>query len=179
MRDWNVLVTAREGGFARARRLLAGLGQVAETRYYNVLLARVADPRGLPGRLAELAAAHPESLSCVARVAPADRTFTFQTAEEFLARARDAVLALAPSLAGRSFHVRVHRRGFRGALHSHEAERALAGAILETLEAAGRPGRVALEDSDAVVAVETIGSQAGVALWTREDLARWALLRPG
>src|SRR5512139_3243178 len=34
--DWNVLATAREGGFARARRLLAGLGEVAETRYYNV-----------------------------------------------------------------------------------------------------------------------------------------------
>src|SRR5574342_1356993 len=101
VRDWTVLVTAREGGFARARRLLAGLGQVAETRYYNVLLARVADPRGLPGFLAELAAAHPESVSGLARVAPADRTFTFQTAEEFLARARDAVLALAPSLAGR------------------------------------------------------------------------------
>lgn len=179
MRDWNVLATAREAGFARARRLLAGLGEVAETRFYNVLLARVADPRALPGRLAELAAADPESVTCLARVAPADLTFTFQTADEFLARAREAVLALAAGLAGRSFHVRVHRRGFRGVLHSQEAEQFLAGAILEALEAAGRPGRVALEDSDAVVAVETIGSQAGVALWTREELARWPLLKPG
>lgn len=179
MRDWNVLATARQGGFARARRLLAGLGEVAETRYYNVLLARVADPRGLPGRLAEMAAADPEAAACLARVAPADRTFTFQDAEEFLRRGREAVLALAPALAGRSFHLRLHRRGFRGALHAHEAERALAGAILEALAAAGRPARVVLEDSDAVVAMETIGSQAGLALWTREDLQRWPLLRPG
>ena len=179
MRDWNVLATAREGGFARASRLLAGLGEVAETRFYNVLLARVPDPRALLSRLAEQAAADPGSVACLARVAPADRTFTFQTAEEFVVRAREAVLALAPALAGRSFHVRLHRRGFRGALHSLEAERDLAGAILEALEAAGQPGRVAFDDADAVVAVETVGSQAGVALWTREDLARWPLLRPG
>ena len=179
MRDWNVLATAREGGFARARRLLAGLGQVAETRFYNVLLARVSDPRALLPRLSELAAADPGSVACLARVAPVDRTFAFQTAEEFLARAREAVLELLPALGGRSFHVRVHRRGFKGTLHSQEAERLLAGAVLEGLEAAGRPGRVAFEDADAVVAVEIVGSQAAVALWTREDLARWPLLKPG
>ncbi|HEU4382920.1 MAG TPA: THUMP domain-containing protein [Anaeromyxobacteraceae bacterium] len=179
MRDWNVLATAREGGFARARRLLAGLGEVAETRFYNVLLARVPDPRGLLSHLAEQAGADPASVAFLARVAPADRTFTFQTAGEFLDRAREAVLALAPSLAGRSFHVRLRRRGFRGALHAQEAEKALADAILEALQAGGRPGRVAFDDADAVVALETVGSQAGVALWTREDLARWPLLRPG
>ncbi len=179
MRDWNVLATAREGGFARARRLLASLGQVAETRFYNVLLARVPDPRALLQRLAEQAAADPGSVACLARLAPADRTFAFQTAEEFLARAREAVLAVAPALGGRSFHVRVHRRGFRGTLHSQEVERALAGVILESLEVAGRPGRVAFQDADAVVAVETVGSQAGMALWTREELARWRLLKPG
>jgi tRNA(Ser,Leu) C12 N-acetylase TAN1 len=179
LRDWNVLATAREGGFARARRLLAGLGQVAETRFYNVLLARVSDPRALLPRLSELAAADPGSVACLARVAPADRTFTFQAAEEFLDRAREAALELAQPLGGRSFHVRVHRRGFKGTLHSQEAERLLAGSVLEALEAAGRPGRVAFEDADAVVAVEIVGSQAAVALWTREDLARWPLLKPG
>lgn len=179
MRDWNVLVTAREGGFARARRLLSGLGEVAETRFYNVLLARVPDARGLLQRLADLAAADAGAVACLARVAPADRTFTFQSAAEFLDRAREAVLALAPALAGRSFHLRVRRRGFKGVLHSQEVERSLAGAVLEALEAAGRPGRVAFEGADAVVAVETVGSQAGVALWTREDLARWPLLKPG
>jgi len=179
VRDWNVLATAREGGFARARRLLSGLGQVAETRFYNVLLARVPDPRGLLQRLSEQAAADPGSVACLARLAPADRTFAFQTAEEFLARARQASLELSPALGGQSFHVRVHRRGFKGTLHSQEVERLLAGAVLEALQAAGRPGRVAFADADAVLAVETIGSQAGVALWTREELARWPLLRPG
>ena len=179
MRDWNVLVTAREGGFARARRLLAGLGEVAETRFYNVLLLRVPDGRGLLQRLADQAAHDAGAVACLARVAPVDRTFSFQTAAEFLDRARGALLALAPALGGRSFHLRVRRRGFKGALHSQEAERSLAGAILAALEEAGRPARVAFEDADAVVAVETVGSQAGVALWTREDLARWPLLRPG
>ncbi len=46
------------------------------------------------------------------------------------------------------------REGGRGTLHSQEAERLLAGAVLEALEAAGRPGRVAFEDADAVVALD-------------------------
>jgi tRNA(Ser,Leu) C12 N-acetylase TAN1 len=56
-----------------------------------------------------------------------------------------------PRLAGRSFHVRFHRRGSRHALRSPDV---------------------------AVIVIDTIDDRAGVSLWTREDLARHRLLRP-
>ena len=47
------------------------------------------DPAAVLPRLAELAAADPASAACLARLAPAHRTFAFQTAEEFLSYALD------------------------------------------------------------------------------------------
>jgi tRNA(Ser,Leu) C12 N-acetylase TAN1 len=81
--------------------------------------------------------------------------------------------------ARRYFHVRIHRRGFKGRLSSHAEERGLADALLEAAGASGAPARISFEDPDLVVAIETVGSQAGVALLTRDDLARHPLLRPG
>jgi len=179
VRDWNVLVTVRDRGWGKALRLLRPLGEVAETHYYNVLLLRVEQPRRLLDTLLERAAADPAALECLARVAPADGSFEFQTREEFEARASDALRAMAPRLAGKSFHVRLHRRGFKGRISGQAEERALSALLLEELRAAGTPARIAFEDPDAVVAVETVGTQAGVSLWTREDLRRYPFLRPG
>jgi tRNA(Ser,Leu) C12 N-acetylase TAN1 len=103
----------------------------------------------------------------------------FQTPEEFEARVREEVAALAPSLAGKSFYVRVHRRGFKGRVSSHAEEQRSSVALLEALERAGTPGRVTFEDPDAVVLVETVGSQAGLSVWSREDLRRYPVIRPG
>src|SRR3974377_1924546 len=43
---------------------------------------------------------------------------------------------------------------------------------------AGKPGKISFSDPDAVVAIDTIDGRAGLALWTREDLLRYHLLRP-
>jgi len=44
---------------------------------------------------------------------------------------------------------------------------------------AGQLGKVSFTDPDAVIAIDTVDDRAGMALWTREDLARHRLLRPG
>lgn len=179
MRNWNALVTVRDKGWEKALRLLRPLGHVAETRFFNVVLVDVEDRREFLDALRARAVAEPGVLDCLGRVAPADLVFTFQTLEEFEARARDVVEAAAPALAGKSFHLRVHRRGFRGQISSQAEERLLSGVLLGVLEAAGTPGRVAFEDPDAVVAFEIVGSQAGFSVFTREALARYPFLRPG
>jgi len=179
VRDWNVLVTVNAGGWNRARRLLRPLGRVAETQFYNVLLVRADDPRAFLGALEEIAERDPGAVACLARVAPVETVFAFSTPEEFDARAREATAAYATALAGKSFHVRIHRRGFKGRLSGLAEERALAEALLEAAGASGAPARVSFQDPDRVVAIETIGSQAGVALFSREDLAQHRLVRPG
>jgi tRNA(Ser,Leu) C12 N-acetylase TAN1 len=178
VRDWNVVVTVRGDQFDRARHLLAELGAVSRTGLYNVLTVHVSDVPGFVGALDQRIRRHPELAGCLGRVAPVTRTFGFRTAEEFEARARAAALEFAPLSAGKAFHVRFHRRGFKGRLSSPAEERFLDEALLDALRAAGYPGRIAFDDPDAVLDVETVGDRAGLAVWTRDELRRFPFLRP-
>ncbi len=176
MHDWNVVVTVREDGYNRARCLLGRFGPVDRTDFFNILVMRVADPRLFMEELREKATPESEGAAALARVLPVDQTFTFQSPEEFDEKARLAVCAWLPTLAGKSFHLRMHRRGFKGKLSSMDEERFLDTYILDALAMAGPPGRISFTAPDAIIALETIGPRAGLSLWTREDLARYPLL---
>lgn len=179
MSHWNVVVNVRgRGDFSAAKRLLRSVGDVERSEFYNVLLMEVPEPREVLEALAERERRQPGRLALLSRVTPVTRTFSFQSAPEFDTRAREALTDLVPSLAGKSFHVRLHRRGFRGRLSSVEEEQALDAFLLEQLRLAGTPGSISFEHPDAVVVIETVGPRAGVALETREDLERHPFLSP-
>jgi tRNA(Ser,Leu) C12 N-acetylase TAN1 len=177
MQTWNVIATIRGADYTRARRLLAELGEVRRTEFYNVLTIRVDDVSALLEELRARLAADPHALDVVARLMPVTERFVFQTAEEFRHKAAELLQAWAPRLSGKSFHIRMHRRGFKGRLSSHEEERALAGALLQALEQTQAPVRVVFADPDAIVAVETIGNEAGLSLWERGALQRYPFLQ--
>ena len=82
-----------------------------------------------------------------------------------------------PELAQKSFHVRMHRRGFKGRLSSPEEERFLDDLLLTALEEVGTPGRISFDDPDATIAIETVGQRAGLSFWRRSDLERYPFLR--
>ncbi|MBI5440479.1 MAG: hypothetical protein HY900_04625 [Deltaproteobacteria bacterium] len=176
MKDWNVVASVQPEGYSRGRRLLETWGSVAKTDYFNVLVARVDDVEALLEGLRSAAEKEPRILHTLGRVVPARETFDFRSAEEFEQGASALCREWAPALAGRAFHVRMHRRGFKGRLSGQTEEQRLDGVLLEALEAAGAPGRITFDDPDAIVAVETVGGRAGLSLWTREDLARYPLL---
>jgi tRNA(Ser,Leu) C12 N-acetylase TAN1 len=177
MTGHNVVVSVHDRGYKRARELLEPYGHIHKTDYYNVLAMTVDDTGAFLERLGKLTEVVPEVLEVISRAVPAQTSFEFQSAEAFETQAREAALARAPELAGKSFHVRLHRRGFKGRLSSHDEERFLDEALLEALEAAGTPGHIAFEDPDAVIDVETLGNWAGLSLWTREDLVRYPFLK--
>jgi tRNA(Ser,Leu) C12 N-acetylase TAN1 len=177
MLDWNVVVSVRDQGYTRARQVLSTYGEVGRTEFYNVLVLRVADRQAFLDRFATMVAAVPDFLEIVSRVVPAAAVFRFQNAAEFEAKAKDTVLTWLAQLAGKSFHVRMHRRGFKERMSSQTEERFLDQILLEALEEAGTPGRIDFTDPDLVIDVETVGQQAGLALWTREDIARYPFLR--
>jgi tRNA(Ser,Leu) C12 N-acetylase TAN1 len=176
MLDWNVVVTVREGRFVQACELLEELGPVVRTDYFNVLVMKVDGIDHLLETLSQWIAADPSILTILARVMPVTHTFDFQTVEEFEVHARQVVLSWVPHLAGKRFHVRMHRRGFKGRLSSIDEEKFLDILLLEALESAGTPGRISFEDPDVIIAVETVGNRAGLSLWTREDLQRYPFL---
>jgi tRNA(Ser,Leu) C12 N-acetylase TAN1 len=70
----------------------------------------------------------------------------------------------------------MHRRGFKDQLSSEEEERLLNGTIVEATAHSGNSAVVSFDDPAVVIAVETIGNQAGMSLWFREDLQRYPFL---
>jgi tRNA(Ser,Leu) C12 N-acetylase TAN1 len=176
MQDWNIVVSVHAEGFRDAWRLLQRLGEVSKTDYFNVLVLKVEDPEQFLEVLRRRIEDEPGTLNFIGRVVPVTRTFSYRDAEEFEEKARQTALAWTPELASKSFHVRMHRRGFKSRLSSQQEEQRIAGALLEALEREGTPARITFQDPDAILAVETVGNRAGMSLWSREDLKRYPFL---
>ena len=176
--EWNVVVSINREGFQRAVRALRDLGVVERTKYHNVLVVAAENPHSLLERIEQRTRADPALYDAISRVAPAVRCFVFHTAEEFEERARAAVMEWLPQLSGRAFHVRLHQRVFKHDLSSAITEPLLGKALLDALEQQGAHGSISFSDPDAVIAIDTVDDRAGLALWTREDLSRYRMLRP-
>jgi tRNA(Ser,Leu) C12 N-acetylase TAN1 len=174
--DWNVVATVESEGYRDARQLLGRYGKVGRTDFYNVLVLRVDDPRAFLAAFADLVAREPGTLNTVSHLTPADRTFSFASADEFEEQARAVVCDWAPRIAGKVFHVRMHRRGFKGSLSSAVEERFLDDALLDAAERVGAPARIGFDDAEVIISIQTVGNRAGVSLWARADLERCPFL---
>ena len=178
MQEWNVVLSVNKNGFKDAFRKLSRFGPIRKTGFFNVLFLRVYEITRMLETLREWTSDEPNALSFLSRLTPVTHTFTFQSPGEFEEKAKEIVLAWAPDLAGKSFHVRMRRRGFKGKLSGLEEEQFLDKVLLEAIEKAGSPGRITFEDPDAIVAIETISQWAGLSLWSREELQRYPFIRP-
>lgn len=178
MKDWNLVITIFQDGFRYAMRALRTFGPIERTQYHNILTMKVDDPVEVLEAI-ELKTEESTALyDTISRVSPASHSFNFQSAEEFLAKAKSFLVEWSPQLAGRSFHVRLHRRGPKYDLGTQETEHSLSEAILDATTELGCLGKLSFTDPDTVIALDTIDERAGAALWTRDDLARHRLLRP-
>lgn len=177
MRNWNVVVTVREPRFAQAWHLLAPYGVLHKTEFYNVLTLQVSDTAAFLQDLHRQLRQQPELGESVARVVPVSTRFEFQSPAAFEEQAKAALVPWVERLAGQRFHVRMHRRGFKGRLSSQTEERFLDGFLLQCLAERGATAMVDFDDPDMIIAVETVGQQAGLSLWSREALARYPLVK--
>lgn len=178
MKDWNLVISVCQDGYNRALRALQALGLVERSPYYNVLVMNARDPMELLAAIERRTEQVPALYDAISRVAPAIRSFDFGSELEFREKAVAVMLEWLPHLAGRSFHVRLHRRGLAHDLRTRDEERFFDDALLEGAKQAGTPGRISFTDPDVVIAIDTIDDRAGLGLWTRDDLAHHRLLRP-
>ena len=176
MHDWNVVISLHERKYVQARKLLEKLGPVSRTSYFNVLVMKVEDIGHLLETLQQWVEDEPHILTILARVIPVTQAFTFQTVEEFETKARETSLTFVPELVGKTFHIRMHRRGFKGRLSSQNEERFLDEVLLEAMDKMGKPSRITFEDPDAILALETVDCRAGLSLWRREDMQCYPFL---
>lgn len=176
--EWNAIVSIYRSGHKRALEALAKLGRVEPSSYHHVLVVSVDDPLGLIATVEQQAKQDPALYGAIARVAPAMRNFEFRSTNAFYERIKPIVCEWTLALAGRSFHVRMHRRGGPVDLHATEVEQRLDGIIREATGVAGKSATVCFDRPDAVIVIDTVGARAGVSLWTRYDVAQHRLLRP-
>jgi len=176
MIDWNVIVTVKEHTFEDACVYLERFGRVSSTDYYNVLAMEVAEIAEFLENLRKDLEEQTDVASLLSHVIPVSEKVDFETPSEFERKAGDILKKWAPEIKGKTFHVRVHRRGFRSKMSSEEEERLLGGQIYDTLQEAGAECEVDFDDPDAIVAVEILGKEAGLSLWTREDLDKYPFL---
>lgn len=177
MKDWNVVVSVNEKGFNQAVNILKEFGPISKTEFFNVLVMRVGDMAGMCDTLKNRLEGDPSFLSFLSRLIPVTKSFTFQTPEEFEQKVKETVSEWVPQLEGKGFHVRMHRRGFKGSLSSLEEEKMLDEFFLELTKERGNRGHVTFEGPDVIIAVETVAHRAGLSLWTHEDLQRYPFVR--
>ena len=174
---WNVVVTVYQGELKEAMRLLAPFGQVRRTDYWNVLAVEVEDIVDFLDKLESTLQEDASIANSVSRIIPVTRTFRFSSREEFEQGARRIVEQWTPELEGKTFHVRMHRRGFKGRLSSQHEEQFLDHYLLDDMRLRASGARIGFEDPDVIIAVETIGQIAGLSRWTRERLDKYELLK--
>jgi tRNA(Ser,Leu) C12 N-acetylase TAN1 len=173
---WNIVATARPEGFHRAHSFLSRFGPTTGTEFQDVLVTLVRDVDRFPEAFAQSIADQPDIMNAIGRVVPVNKTFSFQVPEEFDQKARAALSDWISFLGGRSFHVRIHRRGFKGRISSLAEEQALNRFILEELERRGQHSRIEFDDPDAILDIEIVGQQAGMALWSKDQRDRYPFL---
>jgi len=178
VKDWNVVITVFQEGFRRVLRALEKLGPADRSPYHNVVVMKVDDPTALLEAIEKITEENPALYDAISRVAPASQNFDFLSEEEFVEKANSIIREWLPRLAGRSFHVRWHRRGAKHDLGTHDAERLFDDAIIVATTKAGTSGKISFTDPDVIIAIDTIDNRAGLAMWTREGLARYHVLRP-
>lgn len=176
--DWNVIISVRERGYTMARAILRNYGKVQRTSFHNLLVMKVESPSSFLAALEQRLRENPDLLAYASRIVPLTDAFDFESVSDFEDHARKIISQWAPRLAGRSFYVRMHRRGLKGLIVSPNEEHVLDDCLLDALNQVGTPARLSFEDPDAIVDVETLDHRAGLSLWSREDLKRYPFLKP-
>jgi tRNA(Ser,Leu) C12 N-acetylase TAN1 len=164
--DWNLVVTAHGGRRHDVVRALRPIVVLRRAGYSEVLVGRTDDLDGCLTAIAARLEADPLlATEIFARAVPVDRTFAL--AADVDAQLAAEIATCADALVGKTFHVRVERRGHRRHLMSNQLERLLGGTLVEALKARGASPEVTFDDPDVIVAVELIGVAAGIGLVSR------------
>ncbi len=175
--EWNVIATVREGpGHEKA--LLHGLkrfGEFHPTDFKYVCIGRV-DATNFLETVRQAHAGGEEWIRYLARLIPVERTFRFD-AQTFVERLKQAVTPFAERMGAGDFYVRIERRGMLGQVHSQEAEREVADYLAGLLRNRGQQLGTDFHDPDWIVACETLGTEAGVALLDRETRRRYEFVQ--
>jgi tRNA(Ser,Leu) C12 N-acetylase TAN1 len=174
--DWNVLVTAQAGRQRELRGALARLVTLRRTPFPCVMVGRVEDFDAVAAAVETQRTQQPFLDLWLGRMLPIERTFRVDVVGFTESLARE-IAPFVDRLAGRRFHVRVERRGHKGAIDSHLVEQEIGEHVRALLEQRGASAALEFDDPDVVLSVELLGDVGGIGLVTRELRARYPFVR--
>ena len=174
---WNILVTSLEGQREALLSVLRTFARFRRGGFPNVLVATVDDPWTFLGVVRDAYERGPVLGSALGKVIPIERTLRLSDPSLFVDEVVTLLEPLAKRLAGRTFFVRVFRRGFRGVIDSTRAEGEIGARLVALLETAGDRPMVRFRDPDMIVAIESLRDEVGVALLDRELRATFPFVR--
>lgn len=175
--DWNVVVTVLQRHVQEALEFLRPLGQVSKPEIFNVLVMKIDNAELFLENVTQALAAQSRYEHVFQRIIPVSVCFEFQRPADFEAKAVMAAEPWVTRLANGSFHVRMHRRGFKGHLSSEDQESFLDRVLMQKLAERGAETRIDFEDPDFIIDIQTVGQRAGLGIWTREQALRYPFLK--
>jgi len=177
MKACNLLVTMAEGAhFGYLLRELSHYGEFHKTEFFGVILGQVENLREFLEDIRRRFAENDPFCREIGRMVSFDCFFVFRIGD-FPDKIRAAVMPYLEKLVGKSFYVRLERRGLKGRIVSPEVERSLDAFIVEKLAEEGTSATLDFDRPDAVIAIETVGDRCGVSLLTRETMDRYEFLK--
>ena len=165
---WNVLVTSLEGQRESLLRALREFARFRRGGFPNVLVATVEQPREFIAGLGAACDTSPILRTSIGKAVPIDHTLRFASPETFRDEVAAALEPMADRLRGRTFYVRIFRRGFRGLIDSTRFEGELGAHLVAALQARGEHPKVRFADADVAVVIETLHDEVGIAFVDRE-----------
>lgn len=166
---WNLIITVRKDGFKDAKRILRHYGTIGATRFFNVLVAHVDNLSDFLHDFSQEFFHRPYLQDRISRITPLLHTFTFDSRNDFESKTKEIITPWIPRLKNKSFHVRIHRRGGQE-LSTLEEEQMLDRFIMETLQLQNSSAHVSFNNPDFIIDVETIEKEAGVSIWSSQEL---------
>lgn len=172
MDTWNILITSLMGTERTVYAELKAIGGFKKASFKDVYIGQVEDLEAFMETLEKNIFLLPN----VGKVIPIQKTFSFQPGafDEML---KAALLEYLPQLEGKSFFVRIERRGFKGKINSLTEEQTLDQFLLDQLRQKGKEGKIDFKDPDYIIVVETLGDRCGVGLIAREMKKRHPVVR--
>jgi tRNA(Ser,Leu) C12 N-acetylase TAN1 len=176
---WNLIVTVVPGlhHIHDVRSSLGHLGHFWLTSFRDVLIGWSDDTQTLLQTIADAREKDKRWSHMVGRVIPVQNVFYF-TVDSLTGQLKEAVAPLVEEMQTGRFYFRLERRGMAGQIPSQDVEQAVAAHLVSLAHKKGIELTTDFEDPDFVVAAETIGTECGVCLLTRELMTRFPFVRP-
>ncbi len=175
---WNVLVTAQEGSARDLKRLVKNYGVFRWSHFRNVLLGWVPEPSAFFSTLAEILERKPFVHNWLGKAVPIAVTLPV-CVDSFAQDVENQLSHLLEQLSGKSFYVRVERRGHKGQLHTHALEQQLGDYLWDQLQRRDHHPTVSFNDPDVVVIVEIAGQTAGIGVIPRRLREEFSFIKLG